>query len=92
MFLAASKCKLSTLCLQKAMLAVERNRHVTQSTEDSPAESEHASSSAKSLDRTELDDLLDELLGQAATSTAHTGTRSAEHSSRTSPRYRLLTF
>jgi len=54
-----------------AMLAVESTYPLTQ---DSTA-SEHASSSTGSLDRTELDDLLDELLGQAATTARTTRTR-----------------
>ena len=49
-----------------AMLAVENNHDLSQSTQESSA-SENVSSTT-SLDRTELDDLLDELLGQAATS------------------------
>jgi len=52
------------------MLALESN-HQAPSTQDSPS-SQHASTSTSnsaSLDRTELDDLLDELLGQAATRT-----------------------
>jgi len=57
------------------MLAVENNHHVTQSTQDSAA-SEHLSSPT-SLDRTELDDLLDELLGQAGT--ASSSRRRPEH-------------
>ena len=52
-------------CVDDTMLAAENNHHVTESADDSSAP-EHVSSST-SLDRTELDDLLDELLGQAAT-------------------------
>jgi len=49
------------------MIAVENNHDVTESTQDGST-SEHVSSTT-SLDRTELDDLLDELLGQASTTT-----------------------
>jgi len=61
--------------LDCTMLAVENNHHITQSVQDS-SPSEHVSSTT-SLDRTELDDLLDELLGQAATTSSFR--RRSEH-------------
>jgi len=81
------------------MLEVENGHQSSQSTQDSsPATSQHASSasaastsSSVSLDRTELDDLLDELLGHAAQAAAAATTRSAGHSRRggTPPQSRI---